>query len=49
MTVWVVYAFSSTPLADLLDGYGSNIYLVSFDSAYRKVWYRENSFIYLIA
>lgn len=40
-----VYGFSSTPRGDPLDGYGRNIYLDTFDSAYGKGWHRENSFL----
>jgi len=40
-----VYGFSSTPHGNPLDGYGRNIYVDTFDSAYGKGWHRENSFL----
>jgi len=40
-----VYGFSATPHGNPLDGYGRNIYVDTFDSAYGKGWHRENSFL----
>jgi hypothetical protein len=40
-----VYGFSATPHGAPLDGYGRNIYVDTFDSAYGKGWHRENSFL----
>ena len=40
-----VFGFSSTPQGNPLDGYGRNIYLDTYDSAYGKGWRRENSFL----
>lgn len=40
-----VYGFSATPRGAPLDGYGRNIYLDTFDSAYGKGWHRVNSFL----
>jgi hypothetical protein len=39
-----VYGFKATN-GDPLDGYGRNVYLDTFDSAYGKGWHRENSFL----
>ena len=40
-----VYGFHSTPGGDPLDGYGRNVYLDTFDSAYGPGWRRENGFL----
>jgi len=40
-----VYGFSATPHGSPLDGYGRNIYLDTFNSAYGKGWHRENGFL----
>lgn len=40
-----VYGFSATPHGSPLDGYGRNIYLDTFNSAYGKGWRRENGFL----
>jgi hypothetical protein len=40
-----VYGFTATPQGAPRDGYGRNIYLDTFDSAYGKGWHRENSFL----
>jgi hypothetical protein len=40
-----VYGFSATGPGAPLDGYGRNIYVDTFDSAYGKGWHRENSFL----
>jgi hypothetical protein len=40
-----VYGFSATPHGAPLDGYGRNVYVDTFDSAYGKGWHRENSFL----
>ena len=40
-----VYGFTSTPLGNPLDGYGRNVYVDTFDSAYGKGWHRANSFL----
>ena len=40
-----VYGFASTPQGNPLDGYGRNVYLDTFDSAYGRGWHRENSFL----
>lgn len=40
-----VYGFSSTPTGAPLDGWGRNLYLDTFDSAYGQGWRRENSFL----
>jgi hypothetical protein len=40
-----VYGFKATPPGAPLDGYGRNIYLDTFDSAYGKGWHRENGFL----
>lgn len=40
-----VYGFSATPRGAPLDGYGRNIYLDTFDSAYGRGWHRENGFL----
>jgi hypothetical protein len=40
-----VYGFSATPHGSPLDGYGRNIYVDTFDSAYGRGWHRENSFL----
>lgn len=40
-----VYGFSATPRGNPLDGYGRNVYLDTFDSAYGKGWHRENGFL----
>jgi hypothetical protein len=40
-----VYGFKATPSGAPLDGYGRNIYVDTFDSAYGKGWHRENSFL----
>jgi hypothetical protein len=40
-----VYGYSSTPQGNPLDGYGRNIYVDTFDSAYGKGWHRENGFL----
>jgi hypothetical protein len=40
-----VYGFSSTPRGSPLDGYGRNIYVDTYNSAYGKGWHRENSFL----
>ena len=40
-----VYGFNATPTGSPLDGYGRNIYVDTFDSAYGKGWHRENSFL----
>lgn len=40
-----VYGYNSTRRGDPLDGYGRNIYVDTFDSAYGKGWHRANSFL----
>jgi hypothetical protein len=40
-----VYGFTSTPQGAPLDGYGRNIYLDTYNSAYGKGWHRENGFL----
>jgi hypothetical protein len=40
-----VYGFKATPRGAPLDGYGRNIYLDTFDSAYGRGWHRENGFL----
>jgi hypothetical protein len=40
-----VYGFRSTSGGNPLDGFGRNIYLDTFDSAYGAGWRRENSFL----
>jgi hypothetical protein len=40
-----VYGFASTPKGEPLDGFGRNLYVDTFDSAYGKGWKRENSFL----
>lgn len=40
-----VHGFSSTPQGDPLDGYGRNVYVDTFDSAYGSGWHRANSFL----
>jgi hypothetical protein len=40
-----VYGFKATPAGNPLDGYGRNIYVDSFNSAYGKGWRRESSFL----
>lgn len=40
-----VYGFSATPHGSPLDGYGRNIYVDTFGSAYGRGWHRENSFL----
>jgi hypothetical protein len=40
-----VYGFKATPAGSPLDGYGRNVYLDTFDSAYGNGWHRENSFL----
>ena len=40
-----VYGYSSTRRGDPLDGYGRNIYVDTFNSAYGKGWHRANSFL----
>ena len=40
-----VYGFKATPRGAPLDGYGRNIYVDTFDSAYGKGWHRENGFL----
>ena len=40
-----VYGFSATGRGSPLDGYGRNIYVDTFDSAYGRGWHRENSFL----
>lgn len=40
-----VYGFTATPQGAPRDGYGRNIYLDTFDSAYGNGWHRENSFL----
>jgi hypothetical protein len=40
-----VYGFSSTPLGNPLDGYGRNVYVDTFDSAYGRGWHRANGFL----
>ena len=40
-----VYGFTATRTGAPLDGYGRNIYVDTFDSAYGKGWHRENSFL----
>jgi hypothetical protein len=40
-----VYGFKATGAGAPLDGYGRNIYVDTFDSAYGKGWHRENSFL----
>ena len=40
-----VYGYKSTRRGDPLDGYGRNIYVDTFDSAYGKGWHRANSFL----
>ncbi len=38
-----VFGFSSTTTGDPLDGFGRNVYIDTFDSAYGPGWQRENS------
>ncbi|HEX4518791.1 MAG TPA: hypothetical protein VH063_04325 [Gaiellaceae bacterium] len=38
-----VYGFSSTTAGNPLDGFGRNVYIDTFDSAYGAGWKRENS------
>jgi hypothetical protein len=40
-----VYGFSSTSRGNPLDGYGRNVYVDTFNSAYGKGWHRANSFL----
>jgi hypothetical protein len=40
-----VYGFRATGVGAPLDGYGRNLYLDTFDSAYGKGWHRENGFL----
>lgn len=40
-----VYGFSATSRGNPLDGYGRNVYVDTFDSAYGKGWHRENGFL----
>jgi hypothetical protein len=40
-----VYGYTSTEQGAPLDGYGRNIYVDTFDSAYGRGWHRENSFL----
>jgi hypothetical protein len=40
-----VYGFRSTPAGRPLDGFGRNVYVDTFDSAYGRGWRRENSFL----
>ena len=40
-----VYGFTSTPRGNPLDGYGRNVYVDTFGSAYGKGWHRANSFL----
>jgi hypothetical protein len=40
-----VYGFKATGRGAPLDGYGRNIYVDTFDSAYGRGWHRENSFL----
>jgi hypothetical protein len=40
-----VFGFRSTPGGNPLDGYGRNVYIDTFDSAYGKGWRRENGFL----
>jgi len=40
-----VYGYTATGQGAPLDGYGRNIYVDTFDSAYGKGWHRENSFL----
>src|SRR5579884_738111 len=40
-----VYGFTAAPQGAPRDGYGRNIYLDTFDSAYGNGWHRENSFL----
>jgi hypothetical protein len=40
-----VYGFRATGAGSPLDGYGRNVYLDTFDSAYGNGWHRENSFL----
>ena len=40
-----VYGFKATGTGSPLDGYGRNIYVDTFDSAYGRGWHRENSFL----
>ena len=40
-----VYGFKATPSGQPLDGFGRNLYVDTFDSAYGPGWKRENSFL----
>ena len=40
-----VHGFKTTSYGSPLDGYGRNLYLDTFDSAYGSGWRRENSFV----
>jgi hypothetical protein len=40
-----VYGFRATGSGAPLDGYGRNVYVDTFDSAYGKGWHRENGFL----
>jgi len=40
-----VYGFSATTRGNPLDTFGRNLYVDTFNSAYGKGWYRENSFL----
>jgi hypothetical protein len=40
-----VYGFKSTLGGNPLDGYGRNIYVDTFNSAYGRGWHRENGFL----
>jgi hypothetical protein len=40
-----VYGFSSTAAGNPLDGFGRNIYVDTYDSAYGWGWHRENAFL----
>ncbi len=40
-----VFGFSATPRGEPLDGFGRNIYIDTYDSAYGRGWRRENSFL----
>jgi hypothetical protein len=40
-----VYGFASTAAGNPLDGFGRNIYVDTYDSAYGPGWHRENAFL----
>ncbi|HEY2353561.1 MAG TPA: hypothetical protein VGH79_01510 [Gaiellaceae bacterium] len=40
-----VYGYSNTHVGNPLDGYGRNIYIDTYDSAYGKGWHRETAFL----